>query len=181
VCELSNVCFFHIFLLSFKQQDGPPYFDANSILCNKIHSLSAKCTEDLMYDLFENDEDESEECTFIESIRFGSYDSDGNFASSNTFGSNSSWDAQVTIAQKALLGISISICCIFVIYACYLHHSMTNLLIKSLSHRELLPPSRSSNRRSPSKTRGGGRSGSSKRSGKIDSDPDWDSGNPNHA
>lgn len=153
-----------------------------------VHYVSAKCTSDLMYDLFENEEDESSECTFIESIRFGAYDEDGNFASSSSSYSSGSWNAKVTIAQKALLGVSVGICVIFVIYACYLHHSMTNLLIKSLSHRELLPPSRGARGgRStvvPVKTRRGGGGalasggGSGKRSSsKVDDEPDWDSGN----
>ena len=125
-----------------------------------------------MYDLFENEADQTAECNFIESIRFGAYDENGVVSSAASSGS--SWDAEVTIGQKVALGISIGICVIFIIYACYLHHSMTNLLIKSLSHRELLPQSRKG--RSPSKQRGRANSSSSKR-GKVADDPDWDSGN----
>jgi len=97
-----------------------------------------------MYDLFDGQEDSSTECSFIESIRFGTYDQAGELARSDK---SSDWNAEVTEVQKAFLGITVAMCIGLVIYACYLHHAMTNLLIKSLSHRELLPPSRHSRRR----------------------------------
>lgn len=125
-----------------------------------------------MYDLFENQDDESSECSYIESIRFGAYDEYGNFAS--TSGSGSSWSSEVTIGQKTGLGVSIAVCVGFIIYACYLHHSMTNLLIKSLSHRELLPPSRPGSNRSRGSSKG--RRSSSKRLKQVGDEPDWDSG-----
>jgi len=114
------------------------------MLCNKIHDTSAKCTSDLMYDLFEEEDesDESAECTFIETIRYGEYDENGAFTATSGSSTGSSWNAEVSVPQKAILGATVGVCIIFIIYACYLHHAMTNLLIKSLSHRELLPPTR---------------------------------------
>lgn len=121
-----------------------PYYSLNSALCNQVHASSAKCTSDLLYDVVDSDEDESTECSFIESLRYGTYDSSGKLSS----GSNLiNWDTEVSPVQKALLAGSAFLCVVFVIYACYLHHSMTNLLIKSLSHRELLPPGRHRNRK----------------------------------
>jgi hypothetical protein len=117
-----------------------------------------------MYDLFEGEEDQSTECSFIESIRFGTYDESGQFAGAT---STSSKKAEVTIDQEVMLGIAIGLVVFFVIYACYIHHSMTNLLIKSLSHRELLPPNKG--RKSPGRSR----SAKGQRS-KGGDEPDWD-------
>ena len=144
-------------------QDYPPYFDTGSTLCNNLHAAGAKCTGDLSYDLFDGVQDDSTECSFIESIRFGTYDANGQLTTGRSFGS---WDAEVTDVQLVLLIITASIVVCFVVYACYLHHAMTNLLIKSLSHRELLPPSRHNRRRNHSpKMRGSNRS--------AHDEPDW--------
>ena len=136
------------------ESNTAPYYNLNSGLCNRVHLNSAKCTSDLLYDVVGNaDDDESSECSFIESLRFGTYDSSGKLSS----GSNIiDWDTEVSPAQKALLAVTAFLCVVFVIYACYLHHSMTNLLIKSLSHRELLPPGRHRNRNSNNRGGGGG-------------------------
>jgi hypothetical protein len=107
-----------------------------------------------MNDLFDGAEDDDIECSFIESLRFGAYDEAGQFMTSNVSGS--SWSYTPTIGQKVMLGLSIALSVIFVIYSCYLHHAMTNLLIKSLSHRELLPPSRQRQRANSNPRRGRG-------------------------
>ena len=134
-------------------QDSPPYFNYASALCNNLHATSAKCTNDLMYDLFDGEQDISSECSFIESLRFGTYDQVGQLSTSSN--SIANWQSEVTLPQKVMLAVSFFFCVCFVIYACYLHHSMTNLLIKSLSHRELLPPSRhNKGRKSPHSRRG---------------------------
>jgi hypothetical protein len=112
-----------------------------------IHNQGADCTTNMIYDLFDGQQSSSTECSFIESIRFGTYDWNGEIATEATEDAES----VVTDLQKVGLVLSAVLCAAFVLYACYLHHSMTNLLIKSLSHRELLPPSRHSKRRSPSK------------------------------
>lgn len=128
-----------------------PYYDINSAVCNKLHGNSAKCTSNLLYDLFGGEGDDTTECSFIESIRFGTYDEEGKLSSAS---SALSWSTEVSTGQKIMLSISMAFCVAFIIYACYLHHAMTNLLIKSLSHRELLPPSRQfSARRSRSVSR----------------------------
>jgi hypothetical protein len=104
------------------------------------------------------DENSQTECSFIESINFGTYDVNGAVSTSDSdFGYNV--QSQVTNFQKAFLAISIVACFALGVYSCYLHHSITNLLIKSLSHSTLLPPvkrrSRGGNSRSSSR---GGRS-----------------------
>jgi hypothetical protein len=119
-----------------------------------------------MYDLFDGEEDGASDCSFIESLRFGAYDEAGQLTS---FLDGSSWSYAPTTEQNVLLGVSIALSVIFIIYACYLHHAMTNLLIKSLSHRELLPPSRHSSRRAPTK----GRRSSGGRSRKVGDEGDW--------
>ena len=145
-------------------------------MCNKIHSTSAACTNNLVYDLFDGQSSSSStECSFIESIRFGTYDSNGEIAV------QAAEDAEevVTNMQKVGLVLSAIICAGFVVYSCFLHHSMTNLLIKSLSHRELLPPSRHNRRRgsssvSKSKRRRSKGSKGSRRSDEDDDDDEWD-------
>lgn len=100
------------------------------------------------------DENSQTECSFIESINFGTYDVNGAVSTTDSdFGYNV--QSQVTPFQKAFLVISIVACFALGVYSCYLHHSITNLLIKSLSHSTLLPPvkrrSRGGNSRSSSR------------------------------
>lgn len=135
------------------------YSYSASTMCNAIHWNSAMCTDTLMYDLFEDNEDHSIECNFIESIRFGTYDEEGKVA----MFSNSNSTLQVSATQKVMIALSCFICFLFIIYAYYLHHQMTNLLMKSLSHRELLPPGRRSKKVSQSRE-----------SKKLTADDDWD-------
>jgi hypothetical protein len=113
-------------------------------MCNYLHHDGARCTGNLKYDLFDGEADSDTECSFIESLRFGAYNENGQFASAY---SGMSWNEEPSIGQKVGLGLSVALCMFCIIYACYLHHAMTNLLIKSLSHRELLPPSRHKSRR----------------------------------
>lgn len=159
------------------ESNYPPTFNANSYMCNKIHYKGADCTNNMVYDLFDGSKSDSTECSFIESIRFGTYDAYGAISVEATD------DAEevVTDLQKVGLIGSAFICAIFVVYACYLHHSMTNLLIKSLSHRELLPPSRHSKRRSPSRPkrrRSGSKGSKGGRSRGDDEDDEWDRSKP---
>lgn len=137
-------------------------------MCNKIHNSAADCTSNMIYDLFDGQRSDSTACSFIESIRFGTYDQNGEIAV------HAAEDAQETVTDLQKLGLvgSALICTVFVIYACYLHHSMTNLLIKSLSHRELLPPSRHSSRNSKRRSPGRRRSSKSSRSSRIRDDDD---------
>jgi len=152
--------------LDCSESDYPPY-DAASVMCNELHYGSAKCTEDMSYDLFGDESDDSTECSYIESIRFGTYNAYGQLTGGSSDGSTAE---QITDTQKYVLIGAMALSVFFIVYACYLHHAMTNLLIKSLSHRELLPPSRHQNYRS----RSGRRSRKVKR---VDDEPDWDEGN----
>jgi hypothetical protein len=85
----------------------------------------------------------------------GTYDAEGQLYKEYNFGVS----RKVTNTQKWLLGVTVLVCGLLAIYSCYLHHSITNLLIKSLSHTDLLPPSRhrrrncSSGRRKSRRTR----------------------------
>jgi hypothetical protein len=63
-------------------QDQAPLNNANSVLCNNIHLDSAKCTNNLSYDLFDGkystfDSSREWECAFIEGLRSGAYDENG--------------------------------------------------------------------------------------------------------
>lgn len=149
-----------------EDETSPPYFDKNAALCNKIHYTSAKCIADMAYNLFDGYQSSENECSYIESIRFGTYDETGKLSAS-TVTNGVTWTTEISIDQKIMLIFSVSICIILVFSACYIHHSMTNLLIKSLSHRELLPPSR---HRSHSKSRrpGSTRAGSARHNNEDD-------------
>ena len=107
-------------------------------MCNRMHRSSAQCTTSLQYELFDSDSSgESTSCSFIESLRFGTYDEEGRLYSEE-FGSSSR--REMTVGQKWSLGVTIAVCVYLAIYSCYLHHAITNLLVRSLSHTELLPP-----------------------------------------
>lgn len=114
------------------------------------------------------DENSETECSFIESINFGTYDITGAVSTTDSdFGYNI--QSEVTPFQKALLVISIVACFALGVYSCYLHHSITNLLIKSLSHSTLLPPVKRRSRNSSSRP-SSSRSNRSKAAGKYDDD-----------
>ena len=132
--------FYNSTCIDCSKTDAAPFYNTNSALCNKLHTTSAKCTSDLLYNLFDGEENDSTECSYIESMRFGTYDESGKLSSATN---GVTWtSAEVSTSQKVMLSIAIGFCFVLIIYSCYLHHAMTNLLIKSLSHRELLPPSR---------------------------------------
>lgn len=106
--------------------------------------MSATCTKNLQYDMFDSNVNETTTCSFIESIRAGTYDEEGNLYSASS--NSGKVNREVTPRQKVFMGVSVAICVFLAMYSCYLHHSITNLLIKSLSHTDLLPPSRSRRR-----------------------------------
>lgn len=138
-------------------------------MCNMMHYTSARCLSNLEYNPFENgydDVDDTTECSYIESIRTGTYDETGTITL-RTFGFSGE---KITNAQKAFLSLFVALTVGLTIYACYLHHAMTNLLIKSLSHRELLPPSRHASRRNSPRRTG-------RRLKKVGAESDWDDGN----
>mmetsp|Transcript_19337 Transcript_19337/g.36496 ORF Transcript_19337/g.36496 Transcript_19337/m.36496 type:complete len:528 (-) Transcript_19337:2492-4075(-) len=149
------------------ESEYPPY-DATSTMCNLIHYTSAKCVSDMEYNAFDNgdDVDDTTECSYIESIRTGTYDETGTITL-RSFGFTSE---KITAAQTGFLCLFVLLTVGLTVYACYLHHAMTNLLIKSLSHRELLPPSRHASRRSSPRRSG-------RRLKKVGGDSDWDDGN----
>lgn len=159
----------HAFLFGF--QSEVPYYNSNSNMCNRMHTASARCTANLNYDLFDDSSsDHRTECSFIESVRFGTYNDKGEiYVSKSEFGDNVK--SEVTQGQQGGLAIGILICCSLALYACYLHHSITNLLIKSLSHSHLLPPSRHRHR---SKGKRSSSSNSSRGRQISRTDEDWD-------
>lgn len=166
-----------------QQQEDGPYYSANSNMCNNVYGNTAQCSKNLMYKMFDDDGADGSsssssatttECSFIESVRKGTYNSKGEiYVDSSIYGEKV--NMEVTAPQQAGLIISIFLCVGLGVYSCYLHHSITNLLIKSLSHSHLLPPSRHRTRgkRSGSSS---GRSSSGRRgtANNHDDDDDWD-------
>jgi hypothetical protein len=143
-------------------------------MCNSMHQSGAKCATSLQYDLFDNDGTDTTECSFVESIRYGTYDESGQlYLEGSMFGGTS---REATEGQKFGMAISITICCLLALYSCYLHHSITNLLIKSLSHSDLLPPSRhkASVRGRTSSRAKSKRGGRTQKRVNDDDDDDWD-------
>jgi hypothetical protein len=137
-----------------------------------MHDTGAQCTSNLQYDLFDDSStSDATECSFIESVRWGTYDEVGQLYVDSTFYGAS---RAVTEPQKYGLALSLGVCALLAIYSCYLHHSITNLLIKSLSHTDLLPPSRHRRSNRTSRTSSSrGRRNSRKRVTSDDED-EWD-------
>mmetsp|Transcript_10873 Transcript_10873/g.25333 ORF Transcript_10873/g.25333 Transcript_10873/m.25333 type:complete len:503 (+) Transcript_10873:131-1639(+) len=153
------------------ESESPPYFTANSNLCNRLDVESARCTSSTSSELFVNNytdsSSETDQCSFMESVRYGTYDAEGELYVDSTFGNS---NRKVTTSQKWLLVLSMAICGVLAIYSCYLHHAITNLLIKSLSHTDLLPPSKY-RRRNPNNNgnrRKGGRRGRKAYNNEVD-------------
>lgn len=124
----------------------PPYYNANNFMCNNLYKYSGKCNAYLEYDIgsssgsqnyytgdsvVENNEEDETQCAFIESIRYGTYDDFGQIYVSNT--QQNSRDPVVTTGQKVSLVFISLICGGLAMFSCYLHHEITNLLLKSLS------------------------------------------------
>ena len=139
-------------------------------MCNRMHLSGAKCMTELQYDLFYSAASDTTECSFIESVRYGTYSEVGELYQLYEGGGG---NRVVTDSQEFGLVISVTLCGILAVYSCYLHHSITNLLIKSLSHTDLLPPSRHRTSRGSSKSKGR-RSRHKRVADDDDDDDDWD-------
>ena len=113
-----------------------PYFKSNNNMCNKVYEQSDRCNAYIAYDFNDNDNDADEGdgnvCSFIGSIRNGAFNKEG------LFGVKSSGDGPVTRSQIATLVCIGVFCIILATYSCWLHHEMTNLLLKSLAQKNLM-------------------------------------------
>ena len=147
-------------------QNEPPYFRANSQLCNKMHFTDdvAICTTH-MNDYYLNYESYSSmgdptTCTYIQSLRNGNYNEEGGLDDGGT----GSLTRQVTAEEKYGLLFSIVVLVWLVAYATYLHHRITNVLIDSLTKSDYLEAKAArKNSRRRSSSRGGRRSRSRSR------------------
>jgi len=131
-----------------------PYYNANNVFCNNVYQSSGQCDAYLAYDLGEksyddagddtaagDDDDNTDDatmalqnevqCSFIESIRYGTYDKYGHIYV-NMFQSSNQEAKEVTTGQKIMLGILSSVCIGLTAYSCMIHQEMMNLLLKSL-------------------------------------------------
>ena len=113
---------------------GAPYFNSNNNMCNKMYEQSDRCNAYIAYDFSDNDADEGDGniCSFIRSIRNGAFNKEG------LFGVKSSGDGPVTRSQIVTLVCIGVICTLMAVYSCWLHHEMTNILLKSLAQKNLM-------------------------------------------
>ena len=129
----------------------PPFYNANNYLCNNIYDRSGKCNINLKTDLVTyyddddsmsnvNSESSQIQCSFIESIRYGTYDVNGDIYLTSS--QHSSQQSHVTVSQKVLLTMLTTFCVAAVVYSCYVHHQLTNLLLKSLGTGKVVTKSR---------------------------------------
>lgn len=114
-----------------------PYYNSNNNMCNKLYQKSAKCNSYIAYD-FGNynegaDEGSGTTCAFVEAIRDSVYDKAGNF----NVNSSEGWGT-MTPKHVALLSVLIILCSCLALYSCYIHHEMTNLLLKSFAQKNLM-------------------------------------------
>ena len=148
----------------FSEKNTAPYFNATALMCNRMQLSSAVCTSNLQYSLSDSNSSDSSACSYIDSLRLGTYDEQGRWSTGG------SATQEMTSSQKWGLSLSLLLCAVLSVYSCYLHHSITNLLIRSLSHTDLLPP--------PSRSRRGSyrqRTRSSRRQTESSSEEsDWD-------
>jgi len=139
--------------ISCAPSNYPPFYKANNYVCNNIYKHSGKCDAYLSSDIsnsqnyYSNNAESTEsdtQCAFTEAIRLGTYDSEGKIYVSTS--QKSSQKATVSGDQKASLIILGLVCAAFAMYSCFLHHEITNLLLKSLSSG-LIKDSRNGSRR----------------------------------
>jgi hypothetical protein len=128
-------------------------------LCNNIYKKSGKCDTYLAYDLgkknygdddgnddyyIDSQNQEKVQCSFMESIRYGTYDAYGEIYMSSS--QSTTRQASITGGQKFFLLLVSMIAIGLALYSCYLHHEMTNLLLKSLSSGLIAKRRRSTSR-----------------------------------
>jgi hypothetical protein len=110
-------------------------------MCNRLHRTAAACNTNIQSEIFNSSSfDDESQCIYLEMLRKGAYDEEGRIYTSRSI------IRHVTAAQKLGLVASLVFCGLLAVYSCYLHHMITNLLVRSISHTELLPSSRTSRR-----------------------------------
>jgi len=137
-----------------------PYYNSNNYMCNNIFQRSGQCNTYLAYSVDDgNDQSTSEaNCAFIESIRYGTYDRNGQLYISGYSSDKGSYEQTVTPFQTGSLVLLSTICCFLAVYSCVLHHDITNTLLKSfniglISPNKMKPRSKGSMRRRRSRSR----------------------------
>lgn len=112
-----------------------PYYNSKNLMCNNIFQRSGQCNTYLAYSVSDgNDQATSEvNCAFIESIRYGTYDSNGQIYISGYSSDKGSYQQTVTPFQTGALVLLSSVCFFLAMYSCVLHHEITNTLLKSFN------------------------------------------------
>ena len=136
-------------------------------MCNRLHSTASSCTTNLQNVFNYSSYEDEAQCTYIEMLRKGAYDEEGRIYTARSI------IRQVTSGQKVGLVASLLLCALLAVYSCYLHHLITNLLVRSISHNELLPPSRASRRGGKGGGNSSRRASSSVVGNDNDDDDDW--------
>jgi len=132
--------------ISCSSENDEPYGYANSLMCNEIYEDSAKCVSNMAvkYDTGYVFNYQSTVCEFSKSILNDAFNSNGSISSVSASSTTSTrFSRRVTAPQITLLVLGTILCMGLSLYACYLHHEITNLLLKQLSMRgKLLPKPR---------------------------------------
>jgi hypothetical protein len=135
--------------ISCSGDESGPYGQANSLMCNQMYADSAKCNSNMAakYDSTGYVSTyQSSVCEYTNSILNDAFDSTGSISSATTnksssaSSSGSSSSRKVTAPQLSLLLLGSMLCLGLSLYSCYLHHEITNLLLKQLSMRGKLLP-----------------------------------------
>jgi len=142
--------------ISCAPSNDPPYFNANGNFCNRLYDDSAKCNTYLAYSIDDDDggSDSDVSCSFVESVRYGTYDSEGQIAIN---ASGRSQPGEVTPGQVFSLVMLTLVITGLSLYSCFLHHSITNFLLTKLTYQGALLPGNMklrSSRRSVKKDKG---------------------------
>mmetsp|Transcript_29598 Transcript_29598/g.43678 ORF Transcript_29598/g.43678 Transcript_29598/m.43678 type:complete len:574 (-) Transcript_29598:227-1948(-) len=162
------------------KSNDAPFYNTQSNVCNKVYQKSGKCDTYLAVtvnddDAYDKSSNSDAVCSFIDSVRYGSYDSNGEvITSGKQFGSNV--QGVVTFGQTMGLVFTCLTCAALALYSCYLHHSITNVLLKSLSHGTFASSSERSTARSKSRSKRSSSKGRRSKEGrdKDDDGSDWD-------
>jgi hypothetical protein len=127
--------------ISCASDSAGPYGTASSIMCNNLYNESAKCNTNMASQVDTSYDNDQSTCTFADTIRYSAYDSDGRFTSARMSGAR-----RANYAQIVLIVIACVSCALLSVYSCYVHHEITNLLLKQLSARGKLVPSSGTSR-----------------------------------
>lgn len=118
--------------LPCEKSSEPPYFTANSNLCNRMHfeSETAVCTghlNDYYLSYSSNSNYDATACTYIQSVRTGNYNEDGGLIDGGT----GSLAPVITHGERVTLLVTVAILVYLLAFATYLNHKTKSILLDS--------------------------------------------------